>query len=179
MQVGCNKGFLQGWAFIRALANEVNPKGCQTDEHCVNAIMYFLRNGGRLDKMHLQLGKKARKSFTPPPQPAVAKKPIPKDLPWETAPKPSQTFGYRDLMEFLATDDGKALWRKTRYKAISKSNGKCCLCGRGAHEGVILHVDHIKPKSLHPELAFEIDNLQVLCEDCNIGKGNSDEKDWR
>jgi 5-methylcytosine-specific restriction endonuclease McrA len=28
-------------------------------------------------------------------------------------------------------------------------------------------------------LALEITNLQVLCADCNIGKSNTDETDWR
>jgi hypothetical protein len=42
-----------------------------------------------------------------------------------------------------------------------------------------LHVDHIKSRSKHPDLALEITNLQVLCADCNIGKSNTDETDWR
>lgn len=70
-------------------------------------------------------------------------------------------------------------WASIRYKALKASNGKCCLCGRGASDGVSLHVDHIKPKSKYPELKYELSNLQVLCEDCNIGKSNEDETDWR
>lgn len=46
-------------------------------------------------------------------------------------------------------------------------------------DGKVMHVDHIKPKSLHPELKYELSNLQVLCEDCNIGKSNLDDTDWR
>ena len=42
-----------------------------------------------------------------------------------------------------------------------------------------IHVDHIKPRSKYPELELDINNLQVLCEDCNIGKSNIDETDWR
>lgn len=71
-------------------------------------------------------------------------------------------------------------WRKLRFEALRESNGACCLCGRSNREhGVVLHVDHIKPKSLYPELALTLSNLQVLCEDCNMGKGNRDETDWR
>ena len=33
-----------------------------------------------------------------------------------------------------------------------------------------IHVDHIKPKSKHWDLRLDINNLQVLCEDCNFGK---------
>jgi 5-methylcytosine-specific restriction endonuclease McrA len=40
-------------------------------------------------------------------------------------------------------------------------------------------VDHIKPRSTHPKLALAFDNLQLLCEDCNIGKSNKCDIDWR
>ncbi len=70
-------------------------------------------------------------------------------------------------------------WRKLRYEALKLNNGCCCLCSRGRPHGVVLHVDHIKPRRTHPELALVLDNLQVLCEDCNHGKGNWDSTDWR
>ena len=71
-------------------------------------------------------------------------------------------------------------WRKLRFEALKGSNGGCSLCGRSNREhGVILHVDHIKPKSLFPHLALTLSNLQVLCEDCNMGKGNRDDTAWR
>ena len=70
-------------------------------------------------------------------------------------------------------------WRAVRYKALKAGNGSCCLCGATAKDGVKLHVDHIKPKSLYPHLEYELSNLQVLCEDCNIGKSNKDDTDWR
>jgi len=70
-------------------------------------------------------------------------------------------------------------WRELRYKVLSNHGGKCMLCGRGAKDGVVIHVDHIKPRSLRPELELDIDNLQILCDDCNIGKSNKDDTDWR
>ena len=70
-------------------------------------------------------------------------------------------------------------WRAVRYKALKVGNGSCCLCGATAKDGVKLHVDHIKPKSLYPHLEYELSNLQVLCEDCNMGKSNKDDTDWR
>lgn len=64
-------------------------------------------------------------------------------------------------------------WRKLRAKVLNNKGFKCCWCNRNPRDhGVVLHVDHIKPKSKYPELALEESNLQVLCEDCNVGKSN-------
>ena len=40
-------------------------------------------------------------------------------------------------------------------------------------------VDHIKPRSRYPALELTLTNLQVLCNDCNMGKSNDDETDFR
>ena len=32
---------------------------------------------------------------------------------------------------------------------------------------------------LFPQLALDVDNLQILCHECNHGKGNWDMTDWR
>lgn len=70
-------------------------------------------------------------------------------------------------------------WKAVRYGALKAAGGKCQCCGNSAKDGAALHVDHIKPVSKCPELAYELDNLQVLCADCNIGKLDRDETDWR
>ena len=70
-------------------------------------------------------------------------------------------------------------WRGLRYQALLKNDGRCELCGRCKHDGVMLHVDHIRPRSKFPKLALALENLQVLCEDCNVGKSNVDDSDWR
>lgn len=69
-------------------------------------------------------------------------------------------------------------WRQLRYLALRNSGG-CNCCGAKASDGVYLHIDHIKPISRYPELRLSLDNVQVLCEDCNVGKGSWDETDWR
>lgn len=69
-------------------------------------------------------------------------------------------------------------WRSLRYAKLEESKGKCVCCGRSAKDNIILHVDHIKPRSLFPELALDITNLQVLCDDCNIGKRNKYQTNW-
>jgi hypothetical protein len=55
-----------------------------------------------------------------------------------------------------------------RYQVLSRD--ECCLkCGQRPPE-VVLHVDHILPWSLGGPT--ELDNLQTLCGDCNLGKSN-------
>jgi HNH endonuclease len=75
---------------------------------------------------------------------------------------------------FLASQE----WIELRYRVLRESDGRCCLCGRGAIDGAKLNVDHIKPRRTHPSLAAERSNLQVLCNLCNRGKGNRPD-DWR
>ena len=71
-------------------------------------------------------------------------------------------------------------WQRVRYFVLRKYGGKCQLCGRSYKEdGVVIHVDHIKPRSKYPELELDQNNLQVLCKDCNLGKMARDEIDWR
>lgn len=70
-------------------------------------------------------------------------------------------------------------WRKVRMEALLKYGPKCMCCGANPTTGAVMHVDHIKPRLTHPELALEIDNLQILCGECNHGKGNWDTTDWR
>ncbi len=70
-------------------------------------------------------------------------------------------------------------WKMIRVDALVKYGRRCCLCGRGVDDVVTLHVDHIKPRSKYPNLSLDIDNLQILCEDCNIGKGARYKEDWR
>lgn len=70
-------------------------------------------------------------------------------------------------------------WRKIRYEILREQGGRCQCCGRSAKDGVILHVDHIVPLSKDWSKRLDKNNLQVLCEDCNLGKSNTDDIDWR
>jgi len=69
-------------------------------------------------------------------------------------------------------------WRRLRYTVLKKYERTCLCCGRKAPD-VPIHVDHIKPRSIYPELELDPDNLQLLCEDCNLGKSNTDCIDYR
>lgn len=70
-------------------------------------------------------------------------------------------------------------WRRLRMQAIKKYGSKCMCCGATPQSGAIMNVDHIKPRKIFPELALDMNNLQILCHDCNHGKGNWDMTDWR
>jgi hypothetical protein len=63
-------------------------------------------------------------------------------------------------------------WKRLRIQAFDKYGNFCSCCGAKPTDGIRLNVDHIKPRKIFPELALNLDNLQVLCEDCNSGKGN-------
>lgn len=67
-------------------------------------------------------------------------------------------------------------WLKLRYDVLLLYGGRCQLCSSANTE---LHVDHIKPRSKYPKLELDPNNLQVLCRDCNLGKSNKDETDFR
>lgn len=70
-------------------------------------------------------------------------------------------------------------WKRLRYAAIRRHGARCQACGATRQDGAVIQVDHVKPRSTHPELALVLDNLQVLCRDCNLGKSNLYEDDWR
>lgn len=57
-----------------------------------------------------------------------------------------------------------------RYDVLKRDNFRCKICGASADEGVKLHVDHIIPVSKGGKT--EMDNLQTLCDKCNLGKSN-------
>lgn len=86
-----------------------------------------------------------------------------------------------DSRPYEATDEflESFQWRKLRMEILKEQGARCSCCGATPKDGLRMHVDHIKPRRTHPELALVKSNLQVLCEVCNHGKGNWDQTDWR
>ena len=70
-------------------------------------------------------------------------------------------------------------WRRVRMMALKKYGPVCQCCGATPATGAVMNVDHIKPRKLFPALALDVENLQILCNECNHGKGNWDMTDWR
>lgn len=64
-----------------------------------------------------------------------------------------------------------------RWQVFQRDKWKCVACGRTSHDGIILHVDHILPRSRGGRDTLE--NFQTLCNLCNLGKSNRDATDLR
>lgn len=89
--------------------------------------------------------------------------------------KPTRT------MDFLRSWE----WRSLRMDILKKYGFKCQACGarpgeKSASGGdVRIECDHIKPISKFWTERLNPENLQVLCRDCNKGKGNRHVIDFR
>lgn len=76
-------------------------------------------------------------------------------------------------------------WRTLRMEALKEHGRACQCCGAtpgmtdAAGNPVRLCVDHIKPLSKFWHLRLDRSNLQILCDECNMGKGNWDQTDFR
>lgn len=60
-------------------------------------------------------------------------------------------------------------WREARGYVFAHHSNECAYCGSIEK----LQVDHIRPLRHNWELRLVIDNLQILCEDCNYKKGSN------
>lgn len=54
-------------------------------------------------------------------------------------------------------------WPALRLEALRRDGWKCTKCG----SKVRLEVHHVQPVRTHPELAFALANLAVLCAQCH------------
>ena len=61
-----------------------------------------------------------------------------------------------------------------RLKVLNRDNFRCVFCGKSPATdiGTKLHLDHIKPFSKGGKSIIE--NLQTLCEECNLGKSDNE-----
>lgn len=61
---------------------------------------------------------------------------------------------------------------RLRFRVMKRDNFSCRACGASPalKPGLLLHVDHVEPWSHGGETVEE--NLQTLCEACNLGKSN-------
>ena len=96
------------------------------------------------------------------PQPPIHQKPI--------AGQPTESM----IREFYASWE----WKRLSYD-VKLERGRVCECCGARPPQVVIHTDHVKPLRLFWHLRLNRRNMQVLCEDCNMGKGSRDQTDFR
>jgi hypothetical protein len=72
--------------------------------------------------------------------------------------------------EFQRKRERSLMTPSLRMTILRRDGYRCRMCGATASSGAALHIDHITPVSLGG-LTNE-QNLQTLCEPCNLGKSN-------
>lgn len=76
-------------------------------------------------------------------------------------------------------------WATLRKKVLNEFGARCQCCGAtkddvdSGGKRVMIQVDHIKSLHHHWSKRLDQNNLQVLCRECNMGKGAWDETDHR
>jgi 5-methylcytosine-specific restriction enzyme A len=93
-------------------------------------------------------------------------------------------FGAKDMTQYKTKEQKRKFyksgdWQAIRKEVLERDNYECQNCKR---QGIVytdnhdpdkhkrLDVDHIKEIYTHPELALDIDNLEVLCVKCHNKK---------
>jgi 5-methylcytosine-specific restriction endonuclease McrA len=100
----------------------------------------------------------------------AVKRTIPRVRPWM-----SHEEWVEDTKRFYASRE----WKEMRYFVLRRDGAICACCGDSPANGASMRVDHIKVRSVYPELELDPNNLQVLCDPCNVGKCNYYNDDWR
>lgn len=83
----------------------------------------------------------------------------------------------RLLSRYAWYQERAKLTDKLRYQVLKRDHYRCVICGRGAKDGVKLHVDHIKPVARGGKTILS--NLRTLCADCNLGKSSSYDANYK
>jgi hypothetical protein len=100
---------------------------------------------------------------------------------WLTTPAPTYSQTPSDPKAFYRS----WAWREVRFLALEKHGRRCQCCGATpdmldiAGNPVRIVVDHIKPLRHNWDLRLSLDNLQILCDECNMGKSYKHETDFR
>lgn len=72
--------------------------------------------------------------------------------------------------EFQRKRERSLMTPSLRMTILRRDGHRCQMCGAAASSGAVLHIDHITPVSLGG--LTNMQNLQTLCEPCNLGKSN-------
>lgn len=82
-----------------------------------------------------------------------------------------------ELMEKINNGEEIPKSLKERYRhsqikdaVVEETSGKCCYCESNVSHVYPGDIEHIKPKSIFPNLTFDWDNLTFVCSKCNNKK---------
>jgi hypothetical protein len=89
---------------------------------------------------------------------------VPLDIPSDLKNTPSKVFKTKKTPRNINL--------RMRWIILKRDNFCCKKCGRSPAKdpSIILHIDHVLPWSRGGET--EIENLETLCDRCNLGKSN-------
>jgi predicted restriction endonuclease len=73
------------------------------------------------------------------------------------------------LIEWAKPVERRSIKPSLRFRILKRDDYRCQICGDTAQDGAKLEIDHIHPVSKGGN--NNTSNLQVLCRDCNAGKG--------
>ena len=96
-------------------------------------------------------------------------------LAWEEKPNPDEPIEVSNLPSIEIKKVKRPIPLRIRYAILMRDHFKCQVCGRSpaTSPGVEVDVDHIVPESKGG--TRDHSNLRVLCKECNIGKGTTQE----
>ncbi|MFA5591690.1 MAG: HNH endonuclease [Micavibrio sp.] len=95
---------------------------------------------------------------------------FPKNKTLEAASKITEPHNSEFGYEIRKT--GRLPSKRQRFLILKRDNFTCQSCGRNPkRDGIVLHVDHIIAYANGGETVD--DNLQALCQDCNLGKSDT------
>lgn len=77
---------------------------------------------------------------------------------------------YKYDPDLITTPELEDFTPAQREYIFKRDDYRCVMCGKGQHDGVEIHADHIKPKDLGGKTTIE--NGQTLCEPHNLHKKN-------
>jgi hypothetical protein len=94
------------------------------------------------------------------------------DIEFPTPTKKAKSIPHTYHKKRAKTANARTISLSVRLKVLNRDNFRCVFCGKSPATdlGTKLHIDHIKPFSQGG--SNEIDNLQTLCVECNLGKSD-------
>lgn len=150
------KGTTNGVKLAEAVALYAEHHNITYDTKAPKDWLYYI---SQLWEQHTPIEKIERKVIVKSELPKIKREPQqPVDLPTTLPAGLSNERFFRT-----------GVWKRLRKKVMEYYGCGCMRCGNRNTKN---HVDHIYPRSKHPELELEFCNLQILCKDCNELKSN-------